>query len=123
MLRRVSLAVLFRGDGELEMVRIMAAGGPKAHSTKWTLVFSTRVMRFDTLVEAEASSPSALTFSRRSGRGYDSDAHEGAGDRAHPIVTNAATWSRCPARRVQRHASAPLGTEVLSAHGKKATFL
>jgi hypothetical protein len=36
------------------MVGIMAAGGPKAHPTKWTLVFSTRVMRFDTLVEAEA---------------------------------------------------------------------
>jgi hypothetical protein len=28
--------------------------GPKAHPTKWTLVFSTKVMRFDSLVEAEA---------------------------------------------------------------------
>jgi hypothetical protein len=34
----------------------MARGRPsglKAHSTKWTLVFSIRVMRFDSLVEAE----------------------------------------------------------------------
>ena len=28
--------------------------GPKAHPTKWTLVFSTKVMCFDTLIEAEA---------------------------------------------------------------------
>ena len=28
--------------------------GPKAHPTKWALVFSTKVMRFDTLIEAEA---------------------------------------------------------------------
>ena len=29
--------------------------GPKAHPTKWTLVFSTKVMCFDTLIEAEAA--------------------------------------------------------------------
>ena len=28
--------------------------GPKARTTKWTLVFSTKVMHFDTLIEAEA---------------------------------------------------------------------
>jgi hypothetical protein len=42
------------GTVAMERVRIMAAGGPKAHPTKWTLVFSTGVMRFDTLAEAEA---------------------------------------------------------------------
>jgi len=28
--------------------------GPKAHERKWTVVFSTKVRRFDTLTEAEA---------------------------------------------------------------------
>lgn len=28
--------------------------GPKAHPTKWSLIFSVKVMRFDTLAEAEA---------------------------------------------------------------------
>jgi hypothetical protein len=28
-------------------------GLPKAHLTKWTLVFSIKLMRFDTLAEAE----------------------------------------------------------------------
>jgi hypothetical protein len=28
--------------------------GPQAHPTKWSLIFSTKVMRFDTQIEAEA---------------------------------------------------------------------
>jgi hypothetical protein len=32
---------------------VRAPNGLKAHPSKWTLVFSTRVQRFDSLVEAE----------------------------------------------------------------------
>jgi hypothetical protein len=39
--------------------------GPKAHPTKWTLVFSTKVMRFDTLIEAEAELEKAMDRGER----------------------------------------------------------
>jgi hypothetical protein len=39
--------------------------GPKAHPTKWTLVFSTKVMCFDTLIEAEAELEKATDCGER----------------------------------------------------------
>jgi hypothetical protein len=33
---------------------------PKAHPTKWTLVFATKLQRFDTLQEAEAERDKAI---------------------------------------------------------------
>ena len=36
------------------MARAIRPKGPKPHESKWTLVFSIKVMRFDTLQEAEA---------------------------------------------------------------------
>ena len=39
--------------------------GPKAHPAKWTLVFSTKVMRFDTLIEAEAELEMAMDRGER----------------------------------------------------------
>ena len=39
--------------------------GPKAHPTKWALVFSTKVMRFDTLIEAEAELEKAMDRGER----------------------------------------------------------
>jgi hypothetical protein len=56
----------------------MAAGGPKAPPTKWTLVFSTKVMRFDRLQEAEAQLKKAQERRERAyiqppiGPGYES---------------------------------------------------
>ena len=39
--------------------------GPKAHPTKWMLVFSTKVMRFDTQAEAEAELAKVLERGER----------------------------------------------------------
>jgi hypothetical protein len=39
--------------------------GPKAHPTKWMLVFSTKVMRFDTLIGAEAELEKAMDRGER----------------------------------------------------------
>jgi hypothetical protein len=36
------------------MARTTTSKGSKAHPNKWTLVFSIKVMRFDTLQEAQA---------------------------------------------------------------------
>jgi hypothetical protein len=38
---------------------------PKAHPSKWTLVFSGKVMRFDTLTEAETELAKALERGER----------------------------------------------------------
>jgi len=35
------------------MAKRSTPNGPKAHPNKWTLVFSTKVMRFDSLVDPE----------------------------------------------------------------------
>ena len=42
------------------MARATTPKGPKPHESKWTLVFSIKVMRFDTLQEAEAERDKAL---------------------------------------------------------------
>ena len=42
------------------MARVTMPKGPKPHSTKWTLVFTTKLRRFNTLQEAEAELERAL---------------------------------------------------------------
>ena len=42
------------------MARATTPKGPKPHESKWTLVFSIKVMRFDTLQEAEAERDKAF---------------------------------------------------------------
>jgi hypothetical protein len=42
------------------MARATTPKGPKPHEREWTLVFSIKVMRFDTLQEVEAERDKAL---------------------------------------------------------------
>ena len=42
------------------MARATTPKGPKPHESKWTLVFTTKLRRFDTLQEAEAGLEKAL---------------------------------------------------------------
>jgi hypothetical protein len=51
------------------MARRSSAKNPKAHPNKWTPVFSTKVMRFDTQAEAEVELAKALERGQRAGRG------------------------------------------------------
>ena len=41
------------------MARATTPKGPQPHESKWMLVFTTKVMRFDTLVEAEVERDNA----------------------------------------------------------------